>query len=201
MCEISPAQIMKRPILNKEISLDDFEQFYWLKEELQLFCKRNGIHAYGPKIDIAKRIENFLKTGRKVKMSDKKSSNSISDKRDYSNITINTKIGENYKSSEPLRDYFESIIGKQFKFTVVFQQFCKNNPDKTYKDAIDFWYKNKDFKTTKIAPQFEYNTYIRDFMAVNKGKKISDAILCWKYKKSLRGNNKYCDSDLIALNK
>ena len=65
--------------------------------------------------------------------------------------------------------------------------------------AINFWHKNRNRKTFKIAPQFEYNTYIRDFIAANKGKKLSDAILCWKYKKSLRGDNKYADADLSAL--
>ncbi|OGY85661.1 MAG: hypothetical protein A2233_05605 [Candidatus Kerfeldbacteria bacterium RIFOXYA2_FULL_38_24] len=190
---------MKRPALNEKTSLDDFKQFYWLKEELQLFCKENGIYAGGSKIDISKRIEHFLKTGQKIKTPDVKSSRSVSDNRNYSEITVHTMIGENYKSSEPLRDFFESIIGKQFKFTVVFQQFCKNNPNKTYQDAINFWHKNRNRKTFKIAPQFEYNTYIRDFIAANKGKKLSDAILCWKYKKSLRGDNKYADADLSAL--
>lgn len=192
---------MKRPDLHEKISLDDFKQFYWLKEELQAFCKQNDIHANGSKIDIAKRIEHFLKTGKKLYTSDIKSSNILPDKRNYKNITVHTKIGENYKSSEPLRDFFESIIGKQFTFTVAFQQFCKTHPEKTYQDAIDFWYENRNKKTIKIAPQFEYNTYIRDFMAANKGKKLSEAIACWKYKKSLPGNNKYNDSDLIVLKK
>lgn len=192
---------MERPPLNKEILLDDFKEFYWLKEELQIFCKQNGIYASGSKIDIAKRIEIFLKSGRKIQKADLKSATKISDNRDYSTVTVNTKIGPNYTSSQPLRAFFESIIGKQFRFTVAFQQFCKNNPNKTYQDAIDFWYKNTAVKNKKIAPQFEYNTYIRDFMAANTDKKLSDAILCWKYKKSLRGNNKYSKADLIALQK
>lgn len=190
---------MKRPVLNKEISIDDFKQFYWLKQELQDFCKKNEIHSNGAKIEIAKRIECFLNTGEKTKLSNLKSSKQTSDKRNYKNITTETKIGKNYKSSEPLRDFFESIIGKQFKFKVAFQSFCQNNPDKTYQDAIDFWYQNKNVKPKTIEPQFEYNTYIRDFMAANKGDKLSDVIKCWKYKKSLPGNNKYNDSDIIAL--
>lgn len=42
-----------------------------------------------------------------------------------------------------------------------------------------------------IGKQFEYNTYIRDFFADNKGASLDDAIRCWKYKKSLKGQNKY----------
>ncbi len=50
-----------------------------------------------------------------------------------------------------------------------------------------------------IDRQFEYNTYIRDFFADNEGKSLKDAIKCWKYKKGLRGHNRYEKSDLIAI--
>ncbi|MFH1089277.1 MAG: DUF6434 domain-containing protein [Candidatus Uhrbacteria bacterium] len=188
---------MIRPTLNNKISLKDFKQYYWLKDELKSFCKNNGINSTGSKIEIAKKVESFLNTGIKKQISSPKIISS--DKRDYKNITTETKIGKNYKSTEPLRNFFESIIGKPFKFTVAFQKFCQNNPNKTYQDTIAFWHKNKNIKTKKIAPQFEYNTYIRNFFTANKNKKLSEAIICWKHKKSLPGNNKYNDSDLIVL--
>ena len=50
-----------------------------------------------------------------------------------------------------------------------------------------------------IAKQFEYNTYIRDFFEDNAGKTLNDAIKCWKYKKSLKGHNRYEQSDLVVL--
>ena len=52
---------------------------------------------------------------------------------------------------------------------------------------------------TQIDRQFEYNTYIRDFFEDNKGKTLDQAIICWKYKKSLKGHNRYERADLIAL--
>lgn len=60
-----------RPILTKEISRQDFMDFYWLKEELQSFCRDNGISASGSKIEISDRIETFLRTG-KIKKTTKK---------------------------------------------------------------------------------------------------------------------------------
>ena len=54
---------------------------------------------------------------------------------------------------------------------------------------------------TVIGKQFVYNTYIRDFFADNKGASLEEAIKCWKYKKSLKGSNKYEKSDLKALEK
>ena len=56
----------------------------------------------------------------------------------------------------------------------------------------------KNNKTT-IDKQFEYNTYIRDFFNDNKDKTLDDAIKCWKYKKSLKGSNKYEKEDLKIL--
>ena len=41
--------------------------------------------------------------------------------------------------------------------------------------------------------------YVRDFFDDNKGASLADAIKCWKYKKSIKGHNKYERSDLRAL--
>ncbi|WHX64633.1 SAP domain-containing protein [Peribacillus frigoritolerans] len=52
-----------RPNLSKDISIESFKDFYWLKEELQTFCRENGISSTGSKIEISDRIETFLRTG------------------------------------------------------------------------------------------------------------------------------------------
>lgn len=44
-----------------------------------------------------------------------------------------------------------------------------------------------------------YNIYIRDFFTDNPGKNLEEAIRCWKYKKNLKGHNRYERSDLNAL--
>ncbi len=84
----------------------------------------------------------------------------------------------------------------------MFQKWLKENAGKTYRDAIDAYYQileNKKKGRTKIDRQFEYNTYIRDFFEDNKGKTLEDAIKCWKYKKELKGHNRYEKTDLTAL--
>ncbi|MDP9739437.1 UNVERIFIED_ORG: hypothetical protein QFZ59_001267 [Bacillus sp. B2I3] len=52
-----------RSNLSKDISIESFKDFYWLKEELQTFCRENGISSTGSKIEISDRIETFLRTG------------------------------------------------------------------------------------------------------------------------------------------
>ena len=91
-------------------------------------------------------------------------------------------------------------IGKGFKFKVKFQKWLKANPNKTYGDAIEAFYEIQNSKEkTDIGKQFQYNQYIRDFFENNNDKSLDDAIKCWKYKKSLKGHNRYEDIDLEIL--
>ncbi|MGB0863719.1 MAG: hypothetical protein ACPGXZ_12430 [Saprospiraceae bacterium] len=55
----------KRPNLDKNISIKDFQEFYWLKEELVIFCRKEGLRTGGSKIEITERISYFLKTREK----------------------------------------------------------------------------------------------------------------------------------------
>lgn len=45
-----------RPDLNKEISIADFQDFYWLKEELVKFCRVEGLKTTGGKIEISQEL-------------------------------------------------------------------------------------------------------------------------------------------------
>ena len=117
-----------------------------------------------------------------------------------SEISLDTKLGENFKCSEDKREFFKNEIGNSFKFNVKFQKWLKANPDKTYRDAIDAYHEIQNSKEkTEIGKQFQYNQYIRDFFEDNNEKSLEDAIACWKYKKNLKGNNKYEKSDLEIL--
>ena len=94
------------------------------------------------------------------------------------------------------------IKKNSFTFNVEFQKWLKNNAGKTYNDSILAYYdilENNKKNKTDIPRQFEYNQYIRDFFKDNDDKSLKDAIECWKYKKSLKGHNKYESGDLIAL--
>ena len=113
-------------------------------------------------------------------------------------------IEPNIVCSEKHRAFFKEKIGKTFSFNVAFQKWLKSNAGKTYADAIQAYYailEEKKKSKTVIDKQFEYNTYIRDFFADNNGMSLENAIKCWKYKKSLKGHNRYEKSDLIALEK
>lgn len=187
----------ERPVLDKNTDSKTFRDFYYLKEELVDFCRKNGLPVSGGKIELTDRIAYFLDTGKvKPASTAKKKSTVISD------ITEDTKIEADFVCSEKHRAFFKEHIGNSFSFNVAFQKWLKTNTGKSYKEAIAAYYQlleDKKKGKTKIDSQFEYNTYIRDFFADNQGKSLEDAIKCWKYKKQLQGHNRYEKSDLVAL--
>lgn len=188
-----------RPKLCKELDSKTFKSYYYLKEELLSFCRENDIPTSGGKVELTERIALFLDTG---KVSEPTSKRKV--KTDIGVITEATEIEADITCSEKHRAFFKEKIGKSFSFNVAFQKWLKANAGKTYGDAVNAYYvileEKKKSKTT-IDKQFEYNTYVRDFFSDNKGRTLEEAIICWKYKKSLKGHNRYEKSDLVALNK
>ena len=190
----------KRPNLNKRINIKDFQDFYWLKVELVNFCREIGISGSGGKIEIASRISEYLETGKVLKTKTKKTKKLSKATHPITKATV---IGIEYRSYKEKKEFFQSVIGRQFHFTVHLLDYFKQNAGKkTYSDFINEWYKeqelNKDPNFVKeIAPQFEYNTYIRDFLKDNPNKSKKEAIEYWKIKRAKRGNNKYSKRDLI----
>ena len=187
----------KRPELTTITDANTFRNYYYLKEELVQFCRKNYLPTSGSKQILTERIAHFLETGNVLSCSAQRKATVV-----VGDITESTIIEANIVCSEKHRAFFKEKIGKSFSFNVAFQKWLKSNSGKTYADAITAYYQilaEKKNGKTVIDKQFEYNTYIRDFFADNRGKKLDDAIKCWKYKKSLEGHNHYERSDLIVL--
>ena len=184
------------PKLTRNLKPEEFKEYYFLKEELKDFCRSEGLKVGGSKEDLEKRVVHYLATGEELKEPKVRQSS----KETVTEISLDSKLGENFKCSEDKRAFFEKEIGSGFKFKVKFQKWLKANPEKTYRDAVAAYHEiqNSDEKT-EIGKQFQYNRYIRDFFKNNGDKSLDDAIKCWKYKKSLKGHNKYEDSDLKVL--
>jgi len=191
-----------RPKLNDEMSVQDFEKYYWLKKELQVFCKNNCISTLGSKIDLTNTISEYLKSGKIIKPKKQKTIKKVISSKPINPKTI---LGSEYRSYEEKKVFFLKIIGPQFHFTAhLLDYFKKNSGKKTYQDFINEYYREKKIRKNpnykkEIPRQFEYNTYIRDFIEDNKEKTLKAAIKCWKKKKTLPGNNKYSKKDINWL--
>ena len=184
-----------RPELTRDLNAEDFRDFYWLKEELQTFCRGNGISASGSKREITDRIAVFLETGEIQKPMRKRSTSTK--QLSLEELSLDTVITENHRCSQVVRTFFKSVIPK-FHFSTYIQDYFKENVGKTYQDVVDAWYEEEERKKDpsykrKIGSQFEYNQFTRDYFAdpKNKGKKREDAIKAWNEIKALPGSNKY----------
>ena len=189
-----------KPNLTKDIKMEDFKNYYWLKGELESFCKKHGINSYGPKIELAERIEFFLLTGQ-IKEPQKKPKRNSNVKEQQTNLSLDTTITENHRCSQNVRAFFKTVIPK-FHFSTYIQNYFKENVGKTYQDAVNAWNEEELRKKSpsyekNIGPQFEYNQFVHDFFKdpKNKGKVRKDAIKEWNEIKVLPGQNKYKPKD------
>lgn len=193
----------KRPNLDENISIKDFQEFYWLKAELLDFCRKVGLKRTGSKIEITENIHSFLSTGQKPTTISKPK---LASKFDWNNasLSLQTQITDNYKNTENVRLFFEKEVGQSFKFNVKFMKWMKTNQGKTLEAALEEWNrikveKKNNIQAKSIEPQFENNTYLRDFLADNPNSERSLGIQLWKIKKTRRGHNQYEQTDLDFL--
>jgi len=185
----------KRPELSVDMDVSALRDYYWLKEELLQFCKKNGIPASGKKLEILARIEVFLKTGKIGKPKKKKRGKSRADSEKP--LSLDTPV-INFKSDQKTREFFESAIGPHFHFTAHLNQFRRENDNLTYGDLVSEWLAEKERRKNgsyraKIMKSCEYNQFIRDFFADenNQGKSFQDAVAAWNEIKKKHGPRKY----------
>lgn len=186
-----------RPELTRTISSTEFQSYYYLKEELIAFAKLHQLPTSGSKEALTRRIAYFLDTGELLYEPNTKKSKQTQTIKELHEDSI---IEENIVCSQQHRAFFKEKIGPSFSFQVSFQNWLKENAGKTYKDAMDAYYRileEKKKKPTTIDKQFEYNTYIRDFFADNQGSTLQDAIACWNYKKTQKGHHRYEREDIL----
>ncbi len=136
--------MIERPALNKQLESKTFRNFYYLKEELVDFYRKNGLPVSGGKLEISDRIAYFLETGKVMPAKVvKKSATKRSD------ITEDTKIEADFVCSERHRAFFKEHIGNTFSFNVAFQKWLKGNAGKTYREAITAYYQILEDKKTE----------------------------------------------------
>jgi len=112
----------ERPILHKNLDIQIFISYYYLKQELVLFCRQEGLQTTGGKEELSDRIAYYLNTGRmKISKQVKRTSRGVVE------ISEDSIIEENIVCSDQHRAFFKSSIGDGFSFNVLFQKWLKLN--------------------------------------------------------------------------
>ena len=130
----------ERPVLDKNLDSKTFRDFYYLKEELVDFCRKNGLPVSGGKLQITDRIACFLDTGEiQAPSKVKRKVMTVSD------ISEDTIIEVDFICSEKHRAFFKekkkgkTQIDKQFEYNTYIRAFFADNRGKTLEDAIKCW--------------------------------------------------------------
>lgn len=99
-----------RPVLDKNLDSKTFRDFYYLKEELVEFCRKNDLPVSGGKLEISDRIAYFLDTGKVMPAKTLKKSIAI-----ISDIMEDTKIDKQFEYNTYIRDFFADNKGKSLE--------------------------------------------------------------------------------------
>lgn len=180
----------------------DFRDFYWLKSELQSFCRSHGLPASGGKREIADRIDTFLRSGLRVEPKRKSAPADPAARRinqaSAREFSLRTRAPAGFRCTQEARRFFEAAVSPRFRFTVTLQNHIKANPGISFADIAEQWTREDAARKAgafkpAIAPQFEFNRFTRDFHAdpANTGKTRADCLAAWKRTRAGRGDKVY----------
>lgn len=195
---------MSRPKFDEIKTGNEFNQWYWLKEEMVDICKRSGLPTNGRKFDLRDRIMYALDNDGKVKPDLKKEKHQSNFNWARSELSLDTIITDNVSFGPNFRRFMKSQIGNRFSCHSDFMDWVKSNKGKSLSDAVNKW---KELEKRKEDPSFKRTIadnnmlaqYTRDFLEDNKYKTLKDAKKFWNLKKQLPTKNgfvRYESSDL-----
>ncbi len=195
---------MIRPDFIKIKSGEEFNNWYWTKEEMVAFCKSINLPSNGSKFTLRDRIMYALDNDGSIKLDQKKKKPTSTFNWAKESLTPETLITDNISFGNNLRQFMVSQIGSHFSFNIAFMDWAKRNPGKSLKEAIIQWQALEDLKKdkgnkTKIPAHNMLNQYVRDFLDDNPTSSFELAKKAWSLKRKLPMKNgfvKYEKSDL-----
>ncbi len=195
---------MSRPEFENIKSGEEFNQWYWLKEEMVEICKRSNLPYTGRKFDLRDRIMYALDNNGKIQPKIEKPKSKSKFNWAKAELTLETEITDNVSFGPNFRRFMKSQVGKSFSCNSDFMDWVKTNIGNTLGGAVEEYYRlekrkeNPDFER-KIADNNMFNQYTRDFMKDNPNSNLKEVRKFWSLKKQMPtkdGFIRYAKSDL-----
>ena len=173
-----------RPDFDKITSFDQFNKYYWYREEISQICKSLGLEYRGTKQELKHIIEAYFK-GNLIKKSPRKKV-----KKQVENITLDSPLLEcGFSFNAKFREYFAAVTGiSPFKFTADMAtawRKVKSEQDGnfTIQDLLKVYYGQSDYAKYDHSV-CQWNQFLKDFCAdENSGhysNKLKVAAILWK---------------------
>ena len=185
--------VEKRPNFNDVTSFDEFNTYYWYREELMQICKSLGLEYRGTKQELNNIIEQYFKGNliKKRLTKNKKVNKKI--------VTLNSSLLEcGFSFNSKFREYFSSLTKvSPFKFTADMAAAWRkvkreNNSAFTIRDLLNVYYGDLDYaKYDNSACQ--WNQFLKDFCADENSYNYSNklkvsSVLCKEVRDLKYGN-------------
>jgi len=184
-----------RPSFKDIESFEEFNKYYWYREELSQICKSLGLEYRCTKKELNYIIEQYFK-GNKIEKSLSKGKKSQSE-----DITLETPLLNcGFSFNQKFRDYFSAVTGvSPFKFNADMATAWRkvkrdNDINFTIQDMIKIYYGESDYaKYDNSACQ--WNQFLKDFCADessnNYSNKLKVAAILWKEVRDSKSEKNY----------
>ena len=184
-----------RPSFKDIESFEEFNKYYWYREELSQICKSLGLEYRCTKKELNYIIEQYFK-GNRIEKSTRKVN-----KKHVEVISLNTPLLEcGFSFNQKFRDYFSAVTGvSPFKFNADMATAWRkvkrdNDINFTIQDMIKIYYGESDYaKYDNSACQ--WNQFLKDFCADessnNYSNKLKVAAILWKEVRDSKSKKNY----------
>jgi len=187
--------IESRPEFDKITSFDEFNKYYWYRDELSQICKSLGLEYKGTKQELNDIIEQYFK-GNLIKKSSVKRK-----KRRVEVVTLDTPLLEcGFSFNERFREYFSILTGvSPFKFNADMATAWRkvkreNDLSFTIQDMLKVYYGNSDYAKYDHSV-CQWNQFLKDFCADensgNYSNKLKVASILWKEVRNSKNEKVY----------
>ena len=173
-----------RPDFRDIKSFEEFNRYYWYREELSQICKSLGLEYRCTKQELNHIIEQYFKGNRIEKFLSK------GNKNQSEVITLDTPLLEcGFSFNQKFRDYFSEVIGvNPFKFNAdmatAWRKVKRDNDIKfTIQDMIKIYYGESDYAKYDNSV-CQWNQFLKDFctdeFSEYYSNKLKVAAILWK---------------------
>ena len=165
-------------------SFEEFNRYYWYREELLQICKSLGLEYRGTKQELNHIIEQYFK-GNRIEKSVRKVN-----KKQAEAITLNTPLLEcGFSFNQKFREYFSVVTGVDpFKFnanmaTAWRKVKAENDLNFTIQDMLEVYYGESDYAKYDHSV-CQWNKFLKDFCSDEfsdfYSNKLKVAAILWK---------------------
>ncbi|GGB36061.1 hypothetical protein GCM10011409_11850 [Lentibacillus populi] len=184
-----------------DMTIKEFEQHYWYKEDLKRICREHNLSSHGIKAELEDRIKGFLQG--EIVPDKRKQSSGQRKRKSPAEISLDTKlIPDGFKFNQRARGFFKAYYKvSKFSFTKEMASALRDaerrsDQDMTVADLIAIYENGKRIRTTSPEDRtYQWNNFVRDFNSDDRTKgmknKMKVAAYLWKQVKNNPGSKEY----------